>query len=153
VTTREATRYVVRVRPRWSDMDAFGHVNHARLVTLLEEARVPLLFGDTGASESSTGGIAQFAKGIVVVRLHVDYRAPIVVDGGEIRVEIALADLKYASFTLDYRVRTGPSEEDPVAATATTVLAPYDLERGRPRRLTESERDFLATHVPSGGRA
>lgn len=134
-------------------MDAFGHVNHARLVTLLEEARVPLLFGEGPTSNASDGGLSEFAKGIVVVRLQVDYRAPIVVDGGEVRVEIALADLRYASFTLDYRVRTGPSEEDTVAATATTVLAPYDLERGRPRRLTEREREFLTAHIPSGGRA
>ncbi|EHR60311.1 acyl-CoA thioesterase [Saccharomonospora cyanea] len=156
---REATRYVTRVRPRWSDMDAFGHVNHARLVTLLEEARVPLLFGgapdgpgDTGDTGGDSGGLSDFAKGIVVVRLHVDYRAPIVVDGREVRVEITLADLRHASFALDYRVRTGPSEEDAVAATATTVLAPYDLERGRPRRLSEAERAFLVEHVPSGGR-
>ncbi|EIE98233.1 acyl-CoA thioesterase [Saccharomonospora glauca] len=151
---READQYVVWVRPRWSDMDAFGHVNHARLVTLLEEARVPLLFGDgTDGPGGGSGGLSDFAKGIVVVRLRVDYRAPIVVDGREVRVEITLADLRHASFTLDYRVRTGPSEDDAVAATATTVLAPYDLERSRPRRLTETERAFLAEHVPSGGGA
>ncbi|CAM2837284.1 thioesterase family protein [Saccharomonospora xinjiangensis] len=160
--TREASHYVAQVRPRWSDMDAFGHVNHARLVTLLEEARVPLLFGGTTASSDDAGlrrdhghhasELSEFAKGIVVVRLHVDYRAPIVVDGRAVRVEITLTDLRFASFTLDYRVRTGPAENDTVAATAATVLAPYDLERGRPRRLSEAERAFLTEHVPSGGR-
>ena len=144
------TPYVALVRPRWSDMDAFGHVNHARLVTLLEEARVPLLFG--GGPDGSDPGLSDFAKGIVVVRLHVDYRAPILVEGQKVRVEITLVDLRHASFTLDYRVRTGPSEDDPVAATAGTVLAPYDLSRGKPRRLSESERAFLSKHVPSGGR-
>lgn len=145
------TPYVALVRPRWSDMDAFGHVNHARLVTLLEEARVPLLFGS--GSDASSAGLSDFAKGIVVVRLHVDYRAPIVVEGQQIRVEITLADLRHASFTLDYRVRTGPSEDDSVAATATTVLAPYNLERGMPRRLSTTERAFLEERIPSGGRA
>ncbi|HEX4705043.1 MAG TPA: thioesterase family protein, partial [Pseudonocardiaceae bacterium] len=38
--------FVAEVRPRWSDMDSFGHVNHANTVTLLEEARVDLLFGE-----------------------------------------------------------------------------------------------------------
>src|SRR6478735_6643777 len=28
---------------RWSDMDEFKHVNHARMVTLLEEARIDWL--------------------------------------------------------------------------------------------------------------
>ena len=31
---------------RWSDMDVFQHINHARMVTLLEEARIPWLFHD-----------------------------------------------------------------------------------------------------------
>ncbi|ASR35015.1 thioesterase [Prauserella marina] len=138
--------YVVHVRPRWSDMDAFGHLNHASMVTLLEEARVPLLFG-TAAGE----GLADFAKGIVVVRLTVDYRAPVVVEGGDVRVDITLSELRHASFTLDYRVHNGPSVEDGVAVTARTTLAPYDLGGGRPRRLTEREREFLLAHIPSGG--
>nr|WP_106178937.1 thioesterase family protein [Prauserella shujinwangii] len=127
-------------------MDAFGHVNHANLVTLLEEARVPLLF-----DRASSAGLGEFAKGIVVVRLSVDYRAPIVVQGQDIRVVITLRDLRHASFALDYRVHSGPSEADPVAATARTVLAPYDVGGGRPRRLTEREREFLAAALPSGG--
>jgi len=36
--------YVSLVRPRWTDMDVYGHINHAKMVTLLEEARIPLLF-------------------------------------------------------------------------------------------------------------
>ncbi|NIH81792.1 acyl-CoA thioesterase [Amycolatopsis viridis] len=138
--------YVAKVRPRWSDMDVFGHVNHANMVTLLEEARVPLLFDEAGRA-----GLAEFAKGMVVVRLAVHYRAPIVVDGQEIRVEISLKDLKFASLTLDYRVHDGPDAGAPVAVTAETVLAPYDVTTGRPRRLTLEEREFLQTRLTEAG--
>lgn len=134
--------YVAQVRPRWSDMDLFGHVNHAKLVTLLEEARIPLLF-----EESAAAGLREFANGMVVARLSVRYRAPIVVDGQSIRVGISLAELRHASFTLDYEVHSGQSEADPVAATARTVLAPYDVAGQRPRRLTEAEREFLAQRL------
>ncbi|WAL64164.1 thioesterase family protein [Amycolatopsis cynarae] len=134
--------YVAMVRPRWSDMDVFGHVNHANLVTLLEEARVPLLFDEAGRA-----GLAEFAKGMVVVRLGVHYHSPIVVDGQEIRVEIFLRELKFASLTLDYRVYSGPLAEGKPSVTAETVLAPYELSTGRPRRLTEAERAFLATRL------
>ncbi|MFF5992222.1 acyl-CoA thioesterase [Prauserella flavalba] len=135
--------YVTLVRPRWSDMDAFGHVNHANMVTLLEEARVPLLFDDASAE-----GLGDFARGIVVVRLSVDYRSPVVVNGHDIRVEITLNELKMASFTLGYRVHNGPSERDKVAVVASTTLAPYDLAAARPRRLTAAERDFLGSRIP-----
>ncbi|WP_410658199.1 acyl-CoA thioesterase [Amycolatopsis sp. lyj-112] len=130
--------YISLVRPRWSDMDVYGHVNHANLVTLLEEARIPLLFGD-----AVRAGLTELPKGIVVVKLAVHYRSPIVVSDQDIRVEISLKDLKHASFTLDYKVHDGPAGTDKVAVTAETVLAPFDTGSERPRRLTEDERAFL----------
>ncbi|WP_116044915.1 acyl-CoA thioesterase [Amycolatopsis palatopharyngis] len=127
-------------------MDVFGHVNHANMVTLLEEARVPLLFGD-----ATRPGLPGFAEGIVVVRLSVDYRAPVVVRGVEVRVEISLRELRFASFTLDYEVRDGLSEKDTLAVSAQTVLAPYDMRTGRPRRLGEDEREFLRQRLDETG--
>jgi len=130
--------YVAHVRPRWTDMDVYGHINHAKMVTLLEEARIPLLF--KGAVEA---GLEELPKGIVVVKLEVAYKAPIVVSGQELRVDIDLTELRAASFRLAYRVHTGPAEADPVAVTAETVLAPYDTVALRPRRLSPPESEFL----------
>jgi acyl-CoA thioester hydrolase len=130
--------YVSLIRPRWTDMDVYGHINHAKMVTLLEEARIPLLF--EGAVEA---GLEQLPKGIVVVRLAVAYKAPIVVSGQRLRVGIDLTELRAASFTLAYRVHSGPSADDPVAVTAETVLAPYDTAALRPRRLSPAESEFL----------
>ena len=137
--------FIADVRPRWSDMDAFGHVNHANTVTLLEEARVALLFGE--AARQGAGGMT---KGVVVARLVVDYHAPLVADGGMVRVAMTVREMRTASFTLDYEVHSGPSVDDPVAATAETMLVPYDTATGRPRRLTEEERDFLAAYRSNG---
>jgi acyl-CoA thioester hydrolase len=131
--------YVAEVRPRWSDMDVFGHVNHANTVTLLEEARVDLLF-----TEGSRHGATNMAAGMVVARLVVDYHAPLVADGTVVRIEIAVRELRAASFTLDYTVYSGRRTTDAVVTTAETLLVPYDVDKGRPRRLTDAERDFLA---------
>ncbi|WP_166462757.1 acyl-CoA thioesterase [Amycolatopsis acidicola] len=125
-------------------MDVFGHVNHANLVTLLEEARVPLLFEEAGQA-----GL-ELAKGMVVVKLAVHYRSPIVVRGQRVRVEISLRELKAASLTLDYRVHTGPSPEDKIAVVADTVLAPYEVATERPRRFTDAERAFLGEKLAGG---
>jgi acyl-CoA thioester hydrolase len=130
--------YVSHVRPRWTDMDVYGHINHAKLVTLLEEARIPLLFENAVAA-----GLDQLPKGIVVARLEVAYKAPIVVTGQELRIDIDLTELRAASFTLAYRVHGGPAASDPVAVTAETVLAPYDTVALRPRRLSPAESEFL----------
>jgi acyl-CoA thioester hydrolase len=120
-------------------MDVFGHVNHANTVTLLEEARIDMLFTEGGRHGADT-----MAAGMVVARLAVDYHAPLVFDGSSIRVEIAVRELRAASFTLDYTVYSGRRSSDAVAATAETLLVPYEVGAQRPRRLSDAERDFLA---------
>ena len=128
-------------------MDAFGHVNHANTVTLLEEARAELLFVEAARQGASMAG------GMVVARLVVDYHVPLIADGRSVRVEISVRTLKAASFTLDYVVHSGRSNADAVVATAETLMVPYNLESGRPRRLAEAERDFLAGYRAGAGSA
>jgi acyl-CoA thioester hydrolase len=137
--------FVAEIRPRWSDMDAFGHVNHANTVTLLEEARIDLLF-----VEASRHGAAGIANGVVVARLVVDYHAPLLATGATVRVEMSVREMRNASFTIAYTVHSGLSQDDPVVATAETMLVPYDMTLGRPRRLSEVERDFLAAWKNTG---
>jgi acyl-CoA thioester hydrolase len=132
--------YIAEVRPRWSDMDAYGHVNHANTVTLLEEARVELLF-----TEAARQGADGMARGVVVARLVVDYLMPLVADGSPVRVAMSVREMRHAAFTIDYKVHSGQLEDMP-AVTAQTLLVPYDTASGRPRRLTEEERDFLAAY-------
>jgi acyl-CoA thioester hydrolase len=131
--------FITGVRPRWSDMDAFGHVNHANTVTLLEEARIELLF-----TEAARHGVKEMAEGMVVAKLFVDYLAPIVFTGEDIVVEMSVRELKSASFTLDYVVRGSREADSPVVTRAETLMVPYNVTTARPRRLTDAERDFLA---------
>ncbi|HWO60562.1 acyl-CoA thioesterase [Umezawaea tangerina] len=131
--------FVTGVRPRWSDMDAFGHVNHANTVTLLEEARIDLLF-----TEAARHGVTDMTNGMVVARLVVDYLTPIVFTGGEIVVEMSVRELRSASFLLDYTVRNQRGDDSVVVTKAETLMVPYNVTAARPRRLDEAERDFLA---------
>lgn len=139
--------FVAEVRPRWSDMDAYGHVNHANTVVLLEEARIEMLF-----REAARLGAGDLKKGVLVARLMVDYHLPLLVDGTSVRIEMSVRELRAASFTLDYTIHNGRSPEDAVVATAQTLMVPYDLAAQRIRRLTEAERDFLAGYR-AGGRS
>ena len=41
---------------RWSDLDAYGHVNNARMLSLLEEARIQAFWvNDDGTAEHAVG--------------------------------------------------------------------------------------------------
>lgn len=130
--------FTTDVAVRWSDMDVHGHVNNARVVTLLEEARTELLFG-----EGVRRGAETLADGVVVVELAVRYRLPLVYSAKPVRVQLWVSELRGASFTLEYAVSA--TEGDGYAVTARTQLAPYETEARKPRRLTCAERGFLAT--------
>ena len=137
-------RFSAEVPVRWSDMDAYGHVNHARVVTLLEAARVELFY-----NEMLRRGLKPATDaGLVVSSLAVDYHAPIVFDGSPVRVQLWVTEVRAASFLLRYEVR---SAEDPrVLVTAQTRMVPYDLEGGRLRRITAEDREFLALWGENG---
>ena len=131
-----AERFVQHVPERWSDMDAYGHVNNALFLTLYEEARVALFF--VGARKH---GLGAFEEGIVIARHEIDYLRP--VDYGEpVRIEMWVSDLRAASFTVSYEL----FDADVLASRAKSICVPYNLVEGHPRRLTQAERDFLAPY-------
>ena len=139
--------YVSDVAVRWSDQDAYGHVNHARVVTLLEEARAGLMF-----DAAVRAGAAGFEAGLLVATLDVRYRRPIPWSTGGVRVEMVVDQLRAASFLVRYRLLITAADDQgwdtaKPAAEASTQLVPYDLATARPRRLTEDERGFLAAYV------
>lgn len=144
--------YTVGVPVRWSDQDAYGHVNHARVVTLLEEARAALMF-DAAVRQ----GVVAFEAGLLVAALDVQYRRPIAWSPAGVRVAMEVLEVRAASFRVGYRLllpRGGDGDAgadcwDPKPAVeATTQLVPYDLDAARPRRLTAEERDFVASYTP-----
>jgi acyl-CoA thioester hydrolase len=115
-------------------MDVYGHVNNARFLTLYEEARVALMFNGARAA-----GLTSFEGGVVISRHEVDYLRP--VDYADpVRIELWVEDIRAASFTIAYELFDG----DRLASRARSVCVPFDLDRQRPRRLTDQEREFLA---------
>ena len=114
-------------------MDAYGHVNNARFLTLYEEARVAMFF--VGAREH---GLGSFEEGIVIARHEVDYLRPVDF-GPPVRIEMWIEELRPSRFTVGYELFA----EDALASRAKSVCVPYDLARQRPRRLAEAEREFL----------
>ena len=139
--------YVTDVPLRWSDQDAYGHVNHARVVTLLEEARAGLLF-DAAVRD----GAAAFEAGLLVASVEVRYRRPIPWSIGGVRVEMETHEVRAASFRVRYRMLLadpGGGWDPKQAVEASTQLVPYDLASARPRRLTDDERTFLAAYQES----
>jgi acyl-CoA thioester hydrolase len=130
--------FVTQVPLRWTDQDAYQHLNHARAVTLLEEARIELFFHDAVSS-----GVSGFVGGLFVVSLHVDYKKQVAYRSRTLRVALTIDDVRAASFVIRYRLHLGPDADDPVAVIASTKMAVFDMVAQIPRRIEDEERAFL----------
>ena len=124
-------RFVHKVHMRWSDMDAYRHINNSAYLAYLEQARIAMFF------DRDEGG---FSDGTVIARHEIDYVRPVVYHPEPLRLELWIGEVRAASFTVHYEVFDG----DRLAARAATTCVTFNFETDRPRRLTAEEHDVLA---------
>src|SRR5699024_9346237 len=79
---------------RWSDQDLLGHVNNARMITLIEECRVRWMH------EIRAGHIT--GGGLLVARQTIDYLVPVMY-GPELKMTVTVKKLGNSSFTVNTR--------------------------------------------------
>jgi acyl-CoA thioester hydrolase len=118
------------VEIRWSDVDAYQHVNNAVYATYLEECRdewVERALGEVGDSWD-----------LVLARVAIDFRRELRLEDEEVVVSCTLVRIGNSSLTLREEVRTRDGE---LSAEAEAVLVARDRELGRSRPLTDAERE------------
>jgi acyl-CoA thioester hydrolase len=119
---------------RWSDMDAYGHVNNVQFLTYVEEARVEMF------KSVPLSGVDQVAAGILVAASDIRYRKPLRHRHAPVPIDVWVTKIGAAHFSLGYEVYdTGGF----VYATASSTMVPYDFVNERPRRLSADEKSWL----------
>ena len=129
--------YRVDVPLRWSDMDAYGHVNNVQFLRLLEDARV-IAFDQWFGQDRSL-----LEEGVVVARHEIEYLAPLDFRHAPVTVDLWATKVGGASFDLAYEVRDPAMVGTMLYARAETTLVAYDFAAARPRRLRPDERAVL----------
>jgi acyl-CoA thioester hydrolase len=124
-----AQEYTTTIEVRFSDLDAFNHVNSAVYFTYLETARVKL-FSDF-FREATARGIFT-----VIARAACDYKLPITLYD-PLLVTVWVARFGNASFDLAYRLHDG---QGTTYATATTTMVCFDSVNKTTVALPESIR-------------
>ena len=118
-------RHEHSVQLRWSDPDSLGHVNHARALSLLEDARLAMV-ADLPAS-----------PGVILARLEADYLRQLYHRFGErLTVSTAVTRIGTTSFT----VRQELVQDGQVAIRAVVVMVAFDFGTDTSRPLTDAER-------------
>lgn len=143
-------RLHVPIRLRWSDLDAYAHVNNAEMLRLLEEARIEAFWADdesaavvagTGVSTAVLDGRPGAATLTLIARLEIEYLAPIPYLRAPIDVQLWIGKLGGASLDVCYEVY-GPAGQEPAQlyARATTTIVLVDAATQRPRKINDTER-------------
>jgi acyl-CoA thioester hydrolase len=134
-------RHRVLTPLRWSDMDAYGHVNNVQFLRLMEDARVVAL-----AARGSDEGGSVVDTGLLVARSEIEYLAPLVYRPAPVAIDLWVTSIAGASFGMGYEVldeADGDGRPPQVYARAETMLVLYDLTAQRPRRMSPKERASL----------
>ncbi len=129
-------RFAHEVHMRWSDMDAYRHINNSAYLAYLEQARVAMFF------HRQRG----FSDGTVIARHEIDYVRPIVYHPEPLRLELWIEKVGGARFTVRYEVY----DHGLIAARAATQCVTFDFGAVRPRRLTPEERTVLESFADDG---
>ncbi|MCV7412048.1 thioesterase [Mycobacterium florentinum] len=128
--------YVASVPVRWSDIDMYQHVNHATMVTLLEESRVPFL--------KPAFEVDILEIGLLIADVRVTYKAQLKLVDSPLQVTIWTKQLRTVDFTLGYEVRSVSADpESKPAVIAESQLAAVHIQEQRLVRLSPQHREYL----------
>ena len=146
-------RIHVPIPLRWSDFDAYAHVNNAEMLRLLEEARIQAFWRpDEGSGAGSATAILDARPGAetigLIARQEIEYLAPIPYMRAPIDIEMWIGRIGGASIEICYELFSPDGVEPRVLFTrASTTLVMVTALTGKPQRIAEPLRAAWAPYV------
>jgi acyl-CoA thioester hydrolase len=151
-------RLHVPIRLRWSDLDAYGHVNNVSMLRLLEEARIDAFWNEgpggvgnataVGATTAVLDGGPGADTLTLLARQEIEYLAPVPYHRQPVDVQLWLGRIGGASLDVCYEVHSpagvGP---DILYTKAATTIVLVDATSQRPRRISVRERTAWEPYV------
>jgi acyl-CoA thioester hydrolase len=121
---------------RWSDIDVYQHINHATMVTLLEEARIPFLREPFEADINEIG--------LLIHEIKILYKGQLRLVDSPLQVTMWSKRVRAVDFTIGYEVRpvNTPPDSKP-SVIAETQLATVHIEEQRLQRLSSTQQEYL----------
>jgi acyl-CoA thioester hydrolase len=116
-------RFYHPINVRYGDLDPQGHVNNAKYLTYIEQARIAYI-----QNLDLWDGRSFLDVGIILADARLTFRAPILLSD-EIRTGVRISRLGRKSFEMEYvieAVSTGRKMAD-----AATTLVTYDYRQGK----------------------
>jgi acyl-CoA thioester hydrolase len=128
--------FIAAVPVRWSDIDMYQHVNHATMVTILEEARVPFL--------SPAFAVDITSVGLLIAEVKVTYKGQLRLTDSPLQVTMWISRLRTVDFTIGYEVRSVSAAPDSKPAViAESQLAAFSIDEQKLVRLSPAHREYV----------
>jgi acyl-CoA thioester hydrolase len=121
---------------RFSDVDAYRHVNNVKYFEFFQEARIDFM---TVLASGLTDQPGIAPGGVVVAKVDVDYRQPVFFREEPYAVDTWVARVGSSSFVVDAEIRDGAT----TLSRARVVMVAFDPSTGRSVKLTQEQRDRL----------
>ena len=148
---------------RWTDLDAYGHVNNAGMLSLLEEARIQAFWVSTDTPEHAVGAstaVIDATPGAstitLIARQEVEYLAPIPYQRQPLDIELWIGHMGGASLDVCYEVYSPVGVEPRVLYTrAVTTIVLVDTANRAPAAHRRARAGGVGTvprrvaHLPS----
>ncbi|MGO4256670.1 acyl-CoA thioesterase [Marmoricola sp. RAF53] len=141
LTAAGSSRHVYPLRVRWSDVDAYRHVNNVKYIEYLQEARIAYMMSVHQEGDE----FGQF----VVARVDVDYRRPIMFRLAPYQVHSWISHVGRTSFVCSHEIRDG----DEVLASAQVVAVGFDTTAQRAAPLPPTHLARLTEQLELSGLA
>jgi acyl-CoA thioester hydrolase len=135
----QAEAITTDVTLRYSDMDAFGHLNNAVYATLFEAGRVAYV-------DQLLAPLTPAGAGYVIVKLTIEFKAETRYPGTA-RIATRVTRVGGSSMTYAQELRVNGK----LSATAESVCALFDLTRRKALRCPDAMRDFFAARGAATG--
>lgn len=147
------TRLHVPIPLRWSDFDAYAHVNNAEMLRLLEEARIQAFWRpDEGSDGGAVTAVLDARPGAetisLIARQEIEYLAPIPYMRAPIDIEMWIGRIGGASLEICYELFSPVGVTPRVLFTrAATTLVMVTAATGKPQRIGDELRALWKPYV------
>ncbi|WP_241384119.1 acyl-CoA thioesterase [Rhodococcus sp. CH91] len=121
--------FTCSVEVRWGDSDRLGHVNNAKIVEYMQEARIKFFRGHLPARSA-----------VAVRKMDVEFLRPIKDSSAPLAIEVSVLHVGTTSFTIRHTIA---DKGGAVCAFGDAVLVGFDPATDTARRLGDDERAVL----------
>ncbi len=124
---------------RFSDIDAFDHVNNARYLTYFEEARIAYFREIVGWNYDWS------KKGIILAKAVVDYIVPVRFND-DVSIYTRCSRLGSKSFDLQYKLVRTDGNHEILLSDASTVMVAFDYDEQKTIEIPAEWKDLIRVY-------